>query len=339
MKRLISVILAVLIIMAVPVGVSAVNSDAPASKLHALFSKGKGSEVSGISIEYSYYSPVKDDSDENKYPLVIFMAGLGNANAENKELWGNSYPRWAGQDLQAKFTNGGAYLMFLRSREDLGLYWDSTRQLAPAKKAVDEFIAQNPNVDTGRIYLLGWSLGGVGVKNYAVTYPDSVAGIVMISASTAITASEAQLLKNKAVWVFQSLSDAYAVAAYGNTSWSNLKSCATDKKTIRFSTADSAPNSGACFSHNMWIPATYDMAKGYSDYENFRTVDGSGNEIAFASSMIEWLTAHSSYVDENCTHACHSSGIPLLIWKFKQLFFRYFRMNSNRLCECGKAHW
>ena len=43
------------------------------------FQKGSGSEVNGYTIDYRYYSPVKEE-DETKYPLVIWLHGMGQGS-------------------------------------------------------------------------------------------------------------------------------------------------------------------------------------------------------------------------------------------------------------------
>ncbi len=39
----------------------------------------------------------------------------------------------------------------------------------------------------------------------------------------------------------------------------------------------------------------------------------------------------------NCTHICHSKGIPGIFWKVINLINRFFR--TNPVCECGAAHY
>ena len=45
------------------------------------FKDGVGPEVDDYSMDYKYFSPIKNDNDLTKYPLVIWLHGLGNNNS------------------------------------------------------------------------------------------------------------------------------------------------------------------------------------------------------------------------------------------------------------------
>ena len=42
---------------------------------------------------------------------------------------------------------------------------------------------------------------------------------------------------------------------------------------------------------------------------------------------------------EHCTCNCHKTGISGFFFKIKLFFWKLFRNEKNRYCECGKAHW
>ncbi len=274
------------------------------------------------------------------------FTGYGEGNHSGEELTGNDFPLWSSEELQARFTNGGAYIMLLRSNENKAMTWDDKRQIPAAKAAVDDFIAKNPNVDKSKVYSLGWSFGGTASMNFTVAYPNMVAAAVVISPCVTFSASDMKLLENTPVWLFQSKNDSIALPTYGNNTWKNLKAASKNPENIRYTTADKAPTSGAAIGHNMWAMVTWDTDRKLDVYKNLKTVDGTGKtiEIDESSSIIKWLTANSlSYSADSdlasCTHSCHKGGFSGFFWKISVLFYKLFGISSKRVCECGISHW
>jgi predicted esterase len=124
---------------------------------------GPVDEESGLAIEYTYFSP-KTESDDAKYPLIIWFHGVyGGGNTWTSLLELNPIAAWAGAAIQSEFDAGGAYIMAPRANEDLNEGHQQTwnqAQVAPFLLALDDFIAKNPGVDTDRIYIGGYSMGG-----------------------------------------------------------------------------------------------------------------------------------------------------------------------------------
>ena len=82
LKKTLSVILALIIVFSV------VSITASAKKVLVIpecFEKGIGPETNGYSIDYRYFSPVKE-KDSTKYPLVIWLHGMGDGEYEGKQV-------------------------------------------------------------------------------------------------------------------------------------------------------------------------------------------------------------------------------------------------------------
>lgn len=119
-----------------------------------------------------YYSPVKP-GDTAKYPLVIYFHGMGQGSEPGAQIKENNIALWAGEDLQSRFTNGGAFLFVPRSHEEEKKYWP-VESIGSVKAAIDDFIAKNSEyIDTARIYVGGFSMGGKMTLMMATSYPDS----------------------------------------------------------------------------------------------------------------------------------------------------------------------
>jgi predicted peptidase len=147
-----------------------------------------------VTLNYAAFEP---DSlkDGDKNPLVIWLHGAGEGGDDSDiTLLGNEVTALARDDIQSHFTAGdqtGAYVLTLQTKT----YWmdegDGTngpgaglsRYTDAAMDAIKEYVDNNPDVDTDRIYLSGCSNGGYMTLNLAITNPGYFAALVPQSAA------------------------------------------------------------------------------------------------------------------------------------------------------------
>ncbi|MCM1364422.1 MAG: alpha/beta hydrolase-fold protein [Faecalibacterium sp.] len=331
---------------------SGVSINAGVDALRAQFSSGKGPKKGNYTIDYSYYSPVKNKNDNQKYPLVVFLPGWGESHRPGEELTDNIACNWSSKEYQARFANaGGAYILIARAREDVTLSWNASALTSPLKAALDDFIKNKSNIDTDRIYVLGWSYGAVGAINQAVSYPNFYAAAVFFAPPAEISSSDAKKLKKMSVWLDVCKNDSFAsYNLYSEPSWKNLKNNTADLSKIRLTVYDNAPaTGGVLYNHNTWLDAFYDMHSSDSRYKGRTTSDGNGNKIDVSKSgMISWLSEQSlkkansanTSNSDGCPCLCHSSNsVTRLFWKLQVFFWRIFGISNERPCECGILHW
>lgn len=298
MKKIIAITIALITVVSFALPSFAMSINEGVDNLRTLWSRGNGPEVDGLDIDYSYYSPVENGAKANKkYPLVIIMAGALEGVVEGFELTANALASWTADEYQSKFHNGGAFLLIGRAPEEDWHYWDSSDIIPAFKAAIDDFVSKNPNVDTSRIYTLGWCLGGNGSINLATLYPDFFAAAVIICPNRAITKGEAKILKDKPVWLMGCKRDTYV--SYLNVivpSWNRLKAAASDLSEKRLTTCAKAPGVTLADkfpfiqNHNMWSNVAEDMQSKDPAYVGLTTVDGEGNSI-INPSIIDWLSS------------------------------------------------
>lgn len=140
--------------------------------LREKFVYGIGPETEGFSIDYRYYSPVKQN-DSTKYPLVIWLHGMGDGAYDGRQIERSDIALWASDDYQSRFKgSGGAFILAARSVEEKELYW-TDELIYPLRSAIDDFISKNKaNIDVSRIYVGGYSMGGKMTLKMAVAYPE-----------------------------------------------------------------------------------------------------------------------------------------------------------------------
>jgi len=188
-------------------------------------------------------------------PLIISLAGIGeqgNGTTEITNLFIGGLPRLLNAGATMEFNWGGKTEGFVVLAPQLpkGAAWSN-----PYTDGMIQYAIANLNVDPNRIFLTGYSLGGVGVWDYATTTtnPIKLAGIAPISAGYPSGAgSYCNIAQNQvATWAFHSLDD-------GNYSWTipvdivnQINSCSG----LVVPAVDTVYPDGA---HAIWDPRVYD---------------------------------------------------------------------------------
>ena len=125
---------------------------------------------SGLFIGFYEYKPVDYSANPTKkYPLIIFLHGIGergNGSTELPRILANAIPKYINAGHTMTFTSlAGTQETFLVLSPQLSASYGSWQNIY-----VDEMLKYaktNMRVDTNRIYLTGLSLGGGGTWKYA----------------------------------------------------------------------------------------------------------------------------------------------------------------------------
>lgn len=311
-KKILAVIMAVTMLFGVfAIASSAADEGAlPLSagieKLKEQFVYGAGPETDGITIDYRYFSPVTD-GDGIKYPLVIWLHGLGDGGYEGKQVDNSEIAYWTSADFQSRFTgSNGAYIFAARVPEDKGVFWGPAA-VYPLRAAIDDFIAQNKeSIDIGRIYIGGYSMGGMMTLRMSVAYPDMFAAAFPICPAWMPTEEELALCADVPMWLTSGVLD--PLVSYRNSvepTWEKIVKTNNNPEDCRFSTlemvtyATGLPTSSA---HHAWFAVNYDMFNAKNgDYQYMTTVNGAGEKVKleYPNGMIYWLSQHTSDFDGN----------------------------------------
>lgn len=301
-KKLFKIFAAVLAMLTLlSVSAYAVSMDDGLDELKAQFLPGEGPTVGDYSIDYRYYSPVKEN-DETKYPLVIWLHGMGEGSEEGAQIKKNNIAYWASEEMQARFDPvGGAFILAARSREENGIFW-SDALVAPLKAAIDEFIAENKdNIDLTRIYVGGFSMGGKMTYKMAVAYPEMFAAAFPICPAWALGDEHVEKIADMPIWLTSSTKDPL-VNYYMNVSptWNKICRISNVAEECRFSTLTTVcyeDGSKTSSSHHAWFSVNHDMFSSENGaYPYMTTVNGKGEtvELKYPDGMISWLTSHTS---------------------------------------------
>ncbi len=268
------------------------------------FVPGQGPEKDGHAIDYRYFSPVKEN-DSTKYPLVVWLHGMGDGEYEGKQVTAQEAALWASAEYQSRFKeSGGAFIIAPRSLEEKDLYW-SDSLIYPLRAALDDFIAQHrDNIDVSRIYVGGYSMGGKMTLKMAVAYPEFFAAAFPICPAWVPDEEATAFLKDIPVWLTSGKLD--PLVNYHSMvlpTWKNLLSQTNVPEFCRLSSQSitARPNGTPLLSaHFSWIAVNNDMfSYKNGDYPFMKTVDGLGAEVTltYPDGMISWLSSFTGDYD------------------------------------------
>lgn len=266
------------------------------------FSRDVAPKEGNHALDYCYYSPV-GKRDKTRYPLVIFLHGIGHADYEGAQLADSDMPYWASKELQSRFSEGGAFILLPRAPEDKMIYWSNVL-LESLRAVIDDMIKKHgDNIDTTRIFIGGSSAGAEMAWNMIIAYPEYFAGAFPIAATGTVTENDVKLCKNVGIWMFACTKDPIVNYATETTPlWNNVCRYNSNPAKCRLTTFTQVVEPGGQSSagnHFMAKVVTYDMhLLSGETYPNAKTVNGLGETVLLKSpnGIIKWMnTLSSSY--------------------------------------------
>lgn len=161
--------------------------------------------------KYDFLLNLPNDYNEGgeKQPILVFLHGrsLSGNNLERVKRYGVLYAMNRGKDVPAIVvapqTNNG---------------WDPD-----AVMEVIDYIIENYNVDSSRVYICGMSMGGYGTMDVAGKYPDRIAAAVAICGGG--TTSYACNLTKVPVWIQHGSADRAVSASESKKIYNAIKQC------------------------------------------------------------------------------------------------------------------
>ncbi|MBL0132528.1 MAG: dienelactone hydrolase family protein [Chitinophagaceae bacterium] len=124
--------------------------------------------TNGTFIGFYEYKPTNYNASGPKYPVIIFMHGIGergNGTTELSRVAANGIPKYIAQGNPMRFTWNGKTETFLVLSPQLSSAWGYWPNFYPEEMI--KYAKANLNIDTNRIIVTGLSLGGGGVWQYA----------------------------------------------------------------------------------------------------------------------------------------------------------------------------
>lgn len=276
---------------------------AGAKALRGEFDSGVGPKTKGYALDYKYFSPV-GENDDTKYPIVIFLHGIGHGDYVGSQLDDSDMAYWASTEFQARFDDaGGAFILMPRSPEEKLIYWGEGL-IEPLRALIDDFIAQHKdNVDTTRIAITGSSAGGGMVWFMLEAYPQYFSAAFPIASTKTPVRSEVKDAHETAIWLIASKKDPIVNYAFSTLKiWDDIVETNDHPENCRlssFSTVYNPDGKKSSDNHHLANVITYDLhTHDEGIYPDVETVDGLGNVVDLTSpnGLISWISSiHSDY--------------------------------------------
>ena len=343
MKKLIAFILCLIMLLTfMSISISAVNVSINQGKdaLIAQWQKGKTYEL-----DYRAYSPVKGEEDTTKYPLVVMLHGKYSGSNEGEQLTATDFYKWSSSEYQARFKDSdGAFILMPRTPGGDGQTWSSTKYHSDLMSLIKDYVAANSaNIDTSRIYLIGWSMGGAGAITVGANNTDYFAALVIIAPFDSVTKTQVQALKHTPIWLVTCTKDTTAsYVTFAKPFWNSVKDISEIPSYCRITTF-SKYNYTDSGHHNTHMAVGNDLLNQPSDC-GMKTQTASGVTIKTSEteSIITWLSSQKrgEAKENNVCHCnCHASKGWTKFWWAITNFFNMIFSPSKKMCACGVAHW
>ncbi len=152
--------------------------------------------------------PARYDSTTKKYPLLVFLHGvgeLGNGTSDLPKVLNNAVPRLLNQKtFPAQFTVDGKNFSFVVICPQFKQW-----PVATDVNAMIDYAVAHYRIDPTRIYVSGLSMGGGNTWDYAIAYPNRIAAIVPICGASWPTQQQCGNMANAGlpVWAFHNDDD------------------------------------------------------------------------------------------------------------------------------------
>ena len=124
---------------------------------------------SNMDKEALLYCPI--EKPEGKIPLIVLLHGAGGTKKEGiSSFKGNRDVRWVMTPANSKYV---AKILVPHSRS----LWDP----ASLNKMLDHLLSTNSDIDEDRVYCIGYSMGGKGTWEWAMSSPKRFAAIIPVA--------------------------------------------------------------------------------------------------------------------------------------------------------------
>lgn len=208
-----------------------------------------------------YYQalPARYNESGKKYPLLIFLHGggqFGNGSYDLPLLLNEGIPQLLDEKIfPADFLVNGSHYSFIVLAPQFSKVPDNTVIASFVEHAVRSF-----RIDSSRIYLCGFSLGGRMALDFSAVYADKLAAVVPISGAPnydLMVKSKNIADANLPVWAFHNTRDAL-FSAQETKDFTQMINSFNPVNKARLTLF---PDSTGMLGHDAWSKATHPSYK------------------------------------------------------------------------------
>ena len=163
-------------------------------------------EQNGVRLPYRFFEPA---SFTGRVPVVLFLHGADTVGEDNEIQIGY-------HDVATVFAEDAwqkrepCYIIAPQYKRSM--HWSSPEVAACLHSLLRFFLGARKGADPDRVYLYGYSAGGVGVFEQLKRFPDTYAAAVPICGAT--SGKELEALAKTPVWMLHAADDRIVRASY-----------------------------------------------------------------------------------------------------------------------------
>lgn len=207
------------------------------------------------SYNFWLYAPREYVSEHHRVPVIIFLHGAS--------LCGRNLQKVRRYGLIEAIERGRYYPAIVMAPQNPGGAWN------PKKIAkILDWVEENHEVDTTRIYIIGMSLGGYGTLDFAGTYPERVAAAMALCGGS--TLKDYTKLGKVPLWIMHGTADR-AVSISESKKIVEQMQASGNNKMLRYDWLQGA--SHGALARVLYLKQTYDWLFSHSLADSPRTID------------------------------------------------------------------
>jgi glyoxylase-like metal-dependent hydrolase (beta-lactamase superfamily II) len=228
------------------------NISSEAAKIAPLFKYAKYEDKLGNVLYYRYFGPSAQNNHVTKYPVILYLHGENECGTDNKVhlTTTDCATIWVEPDHLAR---NPAYVLAPQTAK--GSDWTTEPVYTNVLTLLKQFIENHPDIDSKRIYIVGFSMGGTGVWNMILKNPTLFAAAMPISGNADSflgNYNAFSALKNMPVLVVHSIDDPISPVSGSNNAIAALQ--AAGNRCVGSNTSIWGMGS-VIPAHNAWFPA------------------------------------------------------------------------------------
>ena len=199
---------------------------------------------------YLYFPPDYDSTSREKFPLLLFLHGGGEAGGSLENLQINGPPKMIVEGKQFPF------LILAPQHPEKRKFWNTRAVIHLLDHVIEEH-----QVDPNRIYLTGLSRGGSAAWELAVQYPDKFAAMAVVCGMAPVPYAD-WIDRDMPIWVFHGEQDPVIPVEESENMVARLKKMGYDVRFTKY------PDVG----HDSWTRA-YENDELYTWFVKYKRKD------------------------------------------------------------------